>query len=345
MNETTQFLVQHGLPLVFVAVFVEQIGLPVPAVPWLLAAGALAAGGKLNLTLGIAAPAAACLVADAVWFYLGRRRGIQVLGFLCRISLEPDSCVRRTGNIFTRYGWRGVVVSKFVPGMNTVTPPLAGMIGVRARWFFTFDALGSLLYCGAFLLLGYFFSDQITQIGVVIAHIGGSALALLLAFLAAYIGFKYWQRQRLLHELRMARITAAELSQKLETGEKVLILDVRSPVELKLDPSVIRGAIHLGLNDLAQRQHEFPHDRDIIIYCSCPNEVTSARAALLLRRKGFTRIHPLLGGWEAWRKNNYPMEVWTTTVTGTAVPTTAATGSEFVGQERPLTQPDHQETV
>jgi membrane protein DedA with SNARE-associated domain/rhodanese-related sulfurtransferase len=312
---TSQFLISHGLPFVFAAVFLEQMGLPLPAFPWLLAAGALSASGKFNFSLALAAVVIACLLADGFWFYLGRRRGSQVLGLLCRISLEPDSCVRRTLNVFTRYGWRSVVFAKFVPGISTITPPLAGMSGLSTSRFLLFDGAGSLLYCGGLILLGYFFTNQIEQIGVAIAHIGGSALDVLIAISGLYIGYKYWQRQRLLHELRIARITVAELRQKLEAGEAPVILDLRSETELELDPSIISGAMHLGPNEVAKRHHEFPRDHDIIVYCSCPNEVTSARVALLLQRQGFTRVRPLLGGIDAWRKQNYPMDTWTTTVT------------------------------
>ncbi len=318
MSETSQFLIDHGLPLVFAAMFLEQLGLPLPAVPWLLAAGALSASQQFNLPLGMAVSMVACLMADAFWFYVGRHRGSQVLKFLCRISLEPDSCVRRTLNVFTRYGLRGVVVAKFLPGMSTITPPLAGMSGINAGRFFLFDALGSLLYCGVFLLLGHFFSNQITQIGMAIAHIGGSALSLLLAISALYVACKYWQRQHLLHELRMARITVEELNQKLVAGEKPVIIDLRSRAVLELNPTIISGAVHLDLDEFVKRDHELPHDRDIIVYCDCPNEVSSARLALRLHRKGFTRVRPLLGGVDAWRKNNFPMESWTAKVAAAA---------------------------
>ena len=319
MSETSQFLINHGLPLVFAAVFVNQMGVPLPAIPWLLAAGALSSTRQFNMGLGIGAAVVACLIADAFWFYLGRHRGSQVLGFLCRISLEPDSCVRRTLNVFTRYGMSGVVVAKFLPGMSTITPPLAGMSGISAGRFLLFDGLGSLIYCATFFLLGYFFSNQITQIGMAIAHIGGSALSLLVAISALYIAYKYWQRQRLLRELRMARITVEELRQKQEAGENPVILDLRSRTELELNPSIISGAIHLDFGDFAKRHHEFPRDRDIIVYCSCPNEETSARVALQFHRKGFTRVRPLLGGIDSWRDNNFPMEQWAATVT-TAAP-------------------------
>src|SRR5262249_8101225 len=196
MSHTTQFLVNHGLPLVFAAVFVEQMGLPIPAFPWLLAAGALSAAGKFNLSLGLGVTAIACLIADAIWFYLGRYRGNRVVALLCRISLEPDSCVRRTQNIFTKYGLRGVLVAKFLPGMSTVAPPLAGMSGMNAGRFFAVDAAGSLLYGGGLLVLGFLFSHQIDQIGAGISRIGGSALTLLIGAVVLYVAYKYWQRQR-----------------------------------------------------------------------------------------------------------------------------------------------------
>jgi len=309
LNETSQFLIRHGLPLVFAAVFVEQMGLPIPALPLLLAAGALSAAGKFSFALGIAATVIACLIPDVFWFYLGRYRGNQVLNFLCRISLEPDSCVRRTQNVFTRYGMRGVVVAKFFPGMSTVAPPLAGMAGVPIGQFLFFDGLGALLYGSSLLYLGYLFSNQIEQIAAAISHVGGGALSLMVGLAVLYVTYKFWQRRRLLRELRMARITVAELRQKLEAGENPVILDLRSRAELERDPSIIQGAIHLVLDEIEERRHEFPQDRDLIVYCSCPNEATAAKVALLLQRHGFTRVRPLLGGIDAWREGNHPMEV------------------------------------
>jgi membrane protein DedA with SNARE-associated domain/rhodanese-related sulfurtransferase len=333
MTGITQFLIKHGLPLVFGAVFLEQMGLPLPALPWLLAAGALAATGQFNLLSGIAVVIAACLIADTFWFYLGRYRGNQVLALLCRISLEPDSCVRRTQNVFTRYGLRGLAVAKFIPGMNTVAPPLAGMTGIGAGRFLLVDGFGSLLYGGSILCFGYAFSGQIEQVGAALAQIGGSTFSLLAGIAVLYVAYKYWQRQRLLRELRTARITVAELRQKLDAGENPFILDLRSKAELEQNPSVIRGAIHLVVNEIETRHHEFPRDRDIILYCSCPNEVTSARVALLLQRKGFTRVRPLMGGIDAWKMGNYPLELPASLLPGDAIIDPAAQDTEVAPGE------------
>src|SRR6267143_1888068 len=176
MNETLEFLVRHGAAVLFAAVFIEQMGLPLPATPWLVAAGALAGTGKMSGVVALSAATFGSLVADLIWFYLGRHYGNRILKLLCRISLEPDSCVRRTQNVFTRYGVKGIVVAKFFPGLSTLAPPLAASSGMSISRFLLFDGAGSLLYGSVFLSLGYVFSNQIEQIGAAIADIGGSAL-------------------------------------------------------------------------------------------------------------------------------------------------------------------------
>ena len=335
MSETTRFLIGHGYSFLFMAVILEQIGLPLPALPWLLAAGALSARGEFSAPIGIYLTVLACVIADTFWFYLGRFRGARVFGWLCRISLEPDSCVRRTSRVFTHYGKPGIILAKFVPGLNTLAPPLAGMSGISTAQFVVIDAFASLVYGAGLIGLGYFFSNQIEQIGSAIAHIGVSALSLLVGIAALYLAYKYWQRQKLLRELRAVRITVAELRDKLDSGEKPAIYDLRSRAELELDPSVIQGAVHLDFEDVIKHRPELPQDRDIVVYCSCPNEVTSARLALSLKRQGFTRVRPLLGGIEAWRKQNYPMESWTTTAAN------AITAVLAGGETAPSTNSNH----
>src|SRR2546430_12529086 len=145
MNAPLAYLVRHGAAVLFAAVFVEQMGIPLPAAPWLLTAGALAATGRINWFVALSAATVGSLLADLIWFYLGRYGGNRVLNLLCRISLEPDSCVRRTQDLFTRYGMRGVVAAKFLPGGSTLVPPLAGSSGVSTPRFVFFDALGSLV--------------------------------------------------------------------------------------------------------------------------------------------------------------------------------------------------------
>jgi membrane protein DedA with SNARE-associated domain/rhodanese-related sulfurtransferase len=308
MNEVLQFVTRHGAAVVFAAVFIEQLGVPLPATPWLLAAGALAATGKINLFVAITTATFGSVLAGAIWFYLGRYRGTRVLTLLCRISLEPDSCVRRTQTLFTRYGMRGIVIAKFVPSLSALVSPLAGSSGIKASRFFFFDGLGSFLYAASVILLGVLFSKQLEQIITALESLGGGALALVLGLLALYIGYKFFRRDQLLRELRMARITADELNQMLEAGENPVVLDVRALADIERDPLLIRTARHMTLDEVETRHYEIPRDRDIILYCSCPNEASAARVALLLRQKGIVRLKPLLGGIDAWRERNYPME-------------------------------------
>lgn len=306
MSGLIEFLIAYGLPLLFLAILLEQLGLPLPAVPWLLAVGSLSANAKFSAPAGIAVAAIACLIADLTWFYLGRNHGNRLLGLLCRISLEPDSCVRRTENAFTRYGLRTLLVSKFIPGLNTVAAPLAGASKVSARRFLLFDATGSIFYASCYILLGYFFRNQIEQIVAALTGVGRGALLLLVGLIAAYLGFKLWRRQLLLRELRMTRITVAELRQKLDSGENPLIFDLRA------DPGgeelIIPGAVRISMDELG-KSTDIPRDRDIIVYCACPNEVSAARVALKLRQKGFTRVRPLKGGIEAWREHHAQIQI------------------------------------
>jgi membrane protein DedA with SNARE-associated domain/rhodanese-related sulfurtransferase len=310
MAEILEFLTRHGPSVLFAAVFVEQMGIPLPAAPWLLAAGALGATtGKPHWYAALAAGTCGSLLADMIWFYSGRYGGQKVLNLLCRISLEPDSCVRRTQDLFTRYGMRGVVVAKFIPGLAALAPPMAGNSGMAVSRFLFFDGLSSMLYTGVFILAGTLFSHQLDQILGALEGLGTSALVLFLGLVALYIGYKYYQRRRLLKDLRMARITVDELYQKIETGENVTILDLRSNAEVERNPLLIRGARHMTMDELKSHKSEFPRDRDIILYCSCPNEVSSARMALMLQRNGFVHVRPLLGGLDAWRERNYPTEL------------------------------------
>ncbi len=262
----------------------------------------------MNWAVALSAATFGPLLADLIWFYLGRYRGQRVLSLLCRISLEPDSCVRRTQNLYTRYGVRGMVAAKFIPGLSTLAPPLAGNSGLSTFRFLFLDGVSSLLYGGCFILIGVLFSRQLEQVINALAGLGHGALSVVAGLAALYIGYKYFQRQRLLNELRMARISVDELRQKQEAGENPIILDLRSQIELEQDPTLIRGALHMTMDEVQLRYQEIPQDRDIVLYCSCPNEVSSARVALQLHRKGISRVRPLLGGIEAWRERKYPTE-------------------------------------
>src|SRR5499425_731843 len=173
MHRAFEFLIHHGHGVLLAWVFVEQVGVPIPAMPLLLAAGALAGAGQMNYFAALFFAVLGALAADSIWFQLGRHKGIKVLQLLCRISLEPDSCVRRTEGMFSRQGARSLVMAKFVPGLGLVTPPLAGIFRMRFRRFLLFDAIGCLLWAGAFLGLGYVFAGQIELVAARLASLGG----------------------------------------------------------------------------------------------------------------------------------------------------------------------------
>ena len=268
MNETVRFLLRHGYTVVFLWVFAEQIGLPLPSSPLLLAAGALAGRGRLSLGVAVGLAIIAALASDVLWYELGRRRGIKVLQTLCRISLEPDSCVRRTENAFARHGARSLLVAKFVPGLNTAAPPLAGIIRMRPARFFLFDLLGTAIWVGVFVGLGYLFSDQLERVADRALALGTGLLVLLLGSLGGYLTWKYFKRRRFLRELRIARITPEELKRRLDSGEEVVVVDLRHSLDFEAEPQTIPGAYHLEASELEARQGEIPADREVVLYCS-----------------------------------------------------------------------------
>ncbi len=268
MEDVLDFVLRYRYLVLFGFVFAEQIGLPVPALPFLLAAGALVRTGQLHLGLALALAVAASVLSDLLWYQLGRRRGIKVLNLLCRISLEPDSCVRRTEDLFARHGARSLLVAKFLPGFNTVAPPLAGIFGMRLSRFLIYDALGALLWLTAFGGLGFVFGHQLEELSQRIAELGSSVGGLLLAILVLYILVKYVQRQRFLRELRIARITPAELQNRLTQGEDIVVVDLRHSVEFEAEPESIPGALHVPVEEVDTRTGEIPQGQEIVLFCT-----------------------------------------------------------------------------
>ena len=266
MIDTLDFVVRHGYALLFFWILAEQGALPLPSAPLLLACGALAKDGRLAAHWIVLTGMAACLIADNMWFMLGRRKGAKVLRFVCRVALEPDSCVRQTETAFLRYGIRSLLVAKFVPGLNAVSAPLAAISGVRLGRFLLFDTLGALIWICSVAGVGYIFSGQLDKAGDYAARMGSSVAVLAVGLLAAWIGWKFAQRRRFLKKLAVARITAAELKVKLEAGEEIVVVDVRTALESEVDS--VPGALRIPLEDLETRHDEIPRDRDIILFCS-----------------------------------------------------------------------------
>ena len=268
MREVVQFLIAQGYIVLFLWVLFEQLGFPIPIVPILLAAGALAGIGKLNFALVFGLAFLAALLSDQVWYQIGLRRGSKVLSFLCRISLDPDSCVRRTKGIFARYGARSLLVTKFIPGMSTLAPPLAGILRIRLLRFLFFDGLGTFIWVGVFTFLGYQFGHEIEEHAVNTSGIGLWIGLVVPVGLAAYIVWKYFRRQQFLHQLNIARITPEEVKHRMDVGENLLILDLRDALEFEVEPRTIPGAFHLSIEELEKQHHKIPRDREIVLFCT-----------------------------------------------------------------------------
>ena len=252
--------------MIFVTVLAEQIGLPVPSAPVLLAAGALIGLHLLHPVPVVVVATLAALLADLVWYELGVRRGEAIVHLLCRISLEPDTCVRRTQDIFRKHGAKSLLFGKWLPGLSTVAPPLAGAFGLRRWRFLAFDGAGSLLWAGSYVFLGWLFRSEIEWLAGVGAGMGNSVLALLALLLAGYIGWKYFQRRRIFRELRIARISPQELKRRLDEGEDILIIDYRHPAEWTT--GLIPRAHPVRREDLDRERHHLAGDREVVLYCS-----------------------------------------------------------------------------
>jgi rhodanese-related sulfurtransferase len=200
-----------------------------------------------------------------------------------------------------------LLVAKFVPGLNAMAAPLAGIIRMGWRRFLVYDVVGALLWVGSFTITGYMFSGELEHVAANMAYMGKWILFILVAGFGGYIGWKSYNRRRFLGKLKIARITPEELKGKIDAGEDLIIVDLRHAFDFEAQPQTIPGALHMDAADLEEAHEVIPRDREIILFCACPNEVTAARLALLLRSKGITRIRPLAEGYEGWRSRGYPM--------------------------------------
>ncbi len=266
--DTLQFVTQHGYSVLFLWVILEQAGLPIPAIPVLLAAGALSGTGHMSITLSLLVTVIAAVGADLVWYEIGRRKGMKVLNFLCRVSLEPDSCVRQTELAFSNQGMRALLIAKFVPGLNTAAPPLAGIFKTPVWRFLLFDTLGTLLWAGTFIALGRIFSHQLEAVTRRVQEFGASALQIVVILLVLYVAFKWVKRQLFLRELRILRLDADELKSMMDAGKDIFVVDLRHPFDFDSEPHSIVGALRLSPEEIELKHDLIPRDRDIILYCT-----------------------------------------------------------------------------
>lgn len=305
-QQLSALMAQYGLLLVFGAVLAEQIGVPVPALPVLVIAGALVAADQLPLAGIVLVALAGSLIPDLGWYGAGRHFGAGVMRTLCRVSLSRDSCIHNSERRFER--WRGwsLVVAKFVPGLSLIAPPLAGASGMPVRAFLLLDMLGALLWIGVAVGLGYAFSGQLDPLLAAIDSVGVRLFQIVLVLLALYVAARWWLRHRLRQALAMTRISASELHAEMAQGDAPIIVDVRSRISRELDPRVIDGALLADEDTLVDVLRDTPPERAIVTYCNCPNEATSAKAAKVLMQHGYRHVRPLQGGLAGWKEAGYP---------------------------------------
>ena len=299
----------YGYGIVLAVAFVDQFGTPIPSIAILLAAGAVAGQGQLNVAGVFAVAWIGTIMGDAILYQAGRWRGGPVMRGLCSFSLAPDTCVRSTTVSFQRLGWTALVIAKFVPGLALFAAPVAGALRMPFAPFLVFDAIGSLLYNVTVIGLGYALHNQLDTVVGWFRAVGTAAIPLVAGAILAYWSWRIFQKRRLIRLLRTRRLAPDQLRARLESGDPIWIVDLRAAIEYEVTRQTVPGAIRMDPEELAHRHDEIPRDCDVVLYCTCPDEGTSARAALALKRRGIERVFPLEGGLEAWVARGYPLEV------------------------------------
>ena len=306
------FFVHYAYAILFLWVLVEQLGLPIPSVPVVLTAGTLSATHRVSLAGSLTAVLLACLLADSTWYLLGRRYGNAVLKLLCRLSFEAATCVTKTEGYFTRRGPVTLLFAKFVPGLSTVAAPIAGQTGMRYPRFVAYDLAGSLIWALAYLLAGRFFGDLALRSQRFFSILGHFAVVIFVCMVLGLMLYKVWKQRQFLTSVRELRLEPDELLAMIETADRQgnippFIIDLRHPLDYLPDPRVLPHTVRVSPAELRAHQTLLPRDRDVILYCTCPSEETSAKVALELHKFGINRVRPLRGGFERWRDLGFPL--------------------------------------
>jgi membrane protein DedA with SNARE-associated domain/rhodanese-related sulfurtransferase len=307
MESKLSELWQHGYSLLFGVVFLEAVGIPVPAALALLVAGAASARGALYAPLAVTSALSAMLLADTLMFTMGRYTGWWLLGMLCRLSLNPESCILRSADAFHRRGRIMLVFAKFVPGINTMGPPLAGSMNMRARQFLGLDLAGTALYVGAYVGMGFVFSGATDAVTKGYLAFGRVLNVMVVTAIVGYVGFQVWAWSKARVWRSVPFVRPSEAAQAMRANDAV-IYDVRSHGYYDPKATRIQGSTRIDPNALHRLEPDFPAGKQVILYCTCVRQATSARVAYLLREKGVT-CTVIEGGLRAWQKAGLPLEV------------------------------------
>ena len=302
------YLIHTTYPILFVSVFARQLCLPVPAILFLLGGGAMAGFGQLSFSLVMLVAIVGCVLADLFWFEAGRKAGKRVVRLLCALAPDPSRCIREARTVFARRGLPLLLVAKFVPGLDGICPPMAGIVGASRTGFVAYDTGGAALWSAAYIACGFVFARQLDR---VVQYIAIAANALILIFgvpLLVLFVLKVTQLLRMIRLLRPLQITPELLKTRLDAEERLGILDL---LRFEEDPdgiAVIPGAVRLDPRELRRKKRVIvPDGVDLILYCSSKNSFVSARVAVAMRKHGIRRVLVLSGGLTAWKALGFPL--------------------------------------
>ncbi len=311
MNHFVDLFAEHGLLAVFLGVFIEQVGAPIPAFPFLLMAGMEGVNHSTYALLALVVAALASMLGDLIWFWAGRMHGQRVLALLCKISISPDSCVRQSEVSFAKNGVATLVISKFVPGLSTLAPPMAGALGMRTRTFVLFNLAGSALWAGSGIALGILFHSQIQRLLAVLGELGNAALGVVATLFGLYIAVRVYRRLSLSRlKARQPTVQPAEQAQLMAGGAAaVVVLDVRVAAGSLAAAQTIPGARRVELSRLGGGDFplDWPASAQVVTCCSCRNDASAVRAAQLLHRRG-CKAHVLSGGIAGWVQAGFALQ-------------------------------------
>lgn len=296
-------------PMIFLAVFANQLCLPIPSVLFLITAGALARTGSLNLAIVILVGVVACILADSAWFVAGRMYGYRIVRGLSSFSMDGQEGAVKARKFFARRGLTVLTFAKFVPGLDVLMPPLAGTLNAATLPFLAFDTAGAFFWSAAYCLVGYEFAQSLDIVAAILARMS-RILAIVLAGILCYLLWRAWELLRTIRELRLRTISPTLLQQKLLAGKKIAVLDLLDVEGQENAPSApgIPGAARISPKPLcSSAKVRVPPDVRVVLYCSSSNQLTSARTAMALRRKGISNVWVLQGGLKAWRQLNLPV--------------------------------------
>lgn len=301
--------------VVFLNVLGASLGLPLPVVPTLVTVGAtiaVATGDISSVFTHFATPLGVAILGgvagDLVWFAGGKRYGERTLHTVCKLSLSQETCVKKTERFFGRWGVRVLIVARFVPGLSLVAVPLCGAMAIKLRSFILHDCVGVALWAAAGLAVGGLFASQIHQLFLHVSHFGWHTFGIAGVALAAYLLYRYGRRIVLAKGLEKARISVDELHALLASHSRPVVFDIRSHERRLLDPYVIPGAELTDERQVREIVQRHGASRTLVIYCSCPNEVSAAWMAKRLHLAGVKLALPLAGGIDAWRLAGFEVD-------------------------------------